>query len=60
MQENKDVYVSVFGNKNELIQLHDFLDSPNCSLWFDETNKRCFLTACRFLNLTDKKLMRIS
>jgi hypothetical protein len=47
--------VSLFGSENELKQLRDFLDSPNCRLEFDKTNKRCYLTACRFSNLTDPK-----
>jgi hypothetical protein len=57
MEENKaGWYVSLFGSEDELKQLHGFLDSPNCRLvQFKEKNKGCYLTACRFSNLTDPK-----
>jgi hypothetical protein len=49
-------YVSLFGSENEPKQLHDFLDSPNCRLvQFKEISTQCYLTACRFSNLTDPK-----
>jgi hypothetical protein len=48
-------YVSLFGSENELRQLHDFLGSPNCRLVLKEKNKGCYLTSCRFSNLTDPK-----
>jgi hypothetical protein len=57
MEEGKaNWYVSLFGSENELKQLHDFLDSPNCRLVrFKEKNEGCYLTACRFSNLEDPK-----
>jgi hypothetical protein len=57
MEERKvEWFVSLFGRENELRQLHSFLDSPNCHLQqFKDTNKGCYLTACRFSNLTDAK-----
>jgi len=49
-------YVSLFGSENELKQLQNFLDSPNCRLvQFKEISTQCYLTSCRFSNLTDAK-----
>jgi hypothetical protein len=52
--DKTDVYVSLYGYNDELKQLNEFLDSPECHLeQFKETNERYFLTACRFSNLTE-------
>ena len=56
MEENTDVFVSFFGNENELTQLRDLFNSPNCRLVPGTINKGCYLTACRFSNITDKKV----
>ncbi|MGD0716794.1 MAG: hypothetical protein ABR979_01835 [Halobacteriota archaeon] len=53
MEENKfNAYVRVFGNENELKRLHHFLDSPNCTLGKLKDAEGCYLTSCRFSNLT--------
>ena len=56
-----NTFVGLFGDENELKQLRDFLDSPNCRLeQFKEMDERYYLTACRFSNLADDEKVRES
>ena len=48
-------FVSLFGSEHEMEQLRGFLELPNCRLVQAKINKGCYLTSCRFSNLTDSK-----
>lgn len=48
-------FISLFGTEKEMEQLRGFLDLPNCRLVQATINKGCYLTSCRFSNLTDSK-----
>jgi hypothetical protein len=51
--DKPNIGLGLYGREDDLKRLNDFLDSPHCHLQFKEDEKRYYLIACRFSNLTN-------